>query len=242
VDPPTERIEALLAQPPDIAETFVREVDENLRRDRLRDFFRDYGAWLAVALVLFLVACGGFIWWQQHRHQRAEAEVEQLAAIYKDIGTGNTAKVPSELDSLSRSGSAGVRGTAMFTSAALSIQQNDHKAAIAKYKQIVADSGLPQPYRDAALIRQTALEFDDIDPGQVISRMAPLAKVGTPWFGSAGEMTALALIKQGKNQQAGQLFASLAKDSNVPESIRNRALQIAGSLGVDASAALPKAQ
>ena len=37
--------------------------------------------------------------------------------------------------------------------------------------------------------------------------MQPLAKPGNPWFGSAGEMTAMALIKQGKNAEAGQLFA-----------------------------------
>lgn len=231
-----------MAQPPDIADTFVREVDENLRRDQLRDFFKHNGAWLVAGLVLFLVACGGFIWWQQHRHQNAEAQVEQIATIYKDIGVGKTDKAPAQLDELAKSGSKGVRATALFTSAALAIQQNDHKTAIAKYQAIAADSALPKPYRDAALVRQTALEFDSLDPKQVIDRLAPLAKAGEPWFGSAGEMTALALIKQGKNQQAGELFASLAKDKSVPDSIRNRSIQIAGSLGVDASAALPKAQ
>jgi hypothetical protein len=30
-----------LAQPPDISETFLREVDENLRRDQLRDFAKE---------------------------------------------------------------------------------------------------------------------------------------------------------------------------------------------------------
>ncbi len=231
-----------MAQPPDIAETFVKEVDENLRRDQVRDFFKAYGSWLVVALILFLAACGGYIWWQNHRHQQAEAQVEQLATIYKDIGVGKTDKAPGQLDALAKSGNTGVRATALFTAAALAIQQNDNKLAISKYREIAADKGLPGPYRDAALVRQTALEFDDLDAQQVITRMAPLAKPGQPWFGSAGEMTALALIKQGKNQQAGQLFASLAKDKTVPDSIRNRSIQIAGSLGVDASAALPKAQ
>ena len=73
--------------------------------------------------------------------------------------------------------------------------------------------------------------------------MSLLAKAGNPWFGSAGEMTALALIKAGKSKQAGQLFATLAKDKSVPESIRNRSIQISGSLGADASAAIgPQAQ
>ena len=232
-----------MAQPPDISDTFVKEVDENLRRDRLRDFFKKNGSWLIAGLILFLAACGAFIWYQQYRQQRAEAQVEQLAEIYKAIGVGNTAKVPQQLDELSTSGSKAVRASALFTRAAFAIQQNDTKLAIATYKKVRDDSSLPDAYRDAALIRETALEFDQLDPQQVIAQLAPLAKAGNPWFGSAGEMTALALIKAGKSKQAGQLFATLAKDKSVPESIRNRSIQISGSLGADASAAIgPQAQ
>ena len=232
-----------MAQPPDISETFVREVDENLRRDRLNDFVKQNSAWLIGGLILFLAAAGGAIWFQQHRVQRAESEVEQLAQIYKDIGVGNTTKVPQQLDDLSHAGSKTVRATALFTRAAFALQQNDNKTAIATYKSISEDSSLPQPYRDAALIRDTALEFDALQPQQVIARLQPLTKAGNPWFGSAGEMTALALIKQGKKQEAGQLFAAIAKDKSVPQSLRDRSIQIAGSLGVDASAALgPQAQ
>ncbi|MGE5562548.1 MAG: tetratricopeptide repeat protein [Bacillota bacterium] len=232
-----------MAQPPDITETFVKEVDENLRRDRIRDFFKENSAWLIGGLVLFLAACGGIIWYQQYRQQHAESQVEELAQIYKDIGVGNTSKTAQQLDDLSNSGSKGVRATALFTRAAFAIQQNDTKLAIATYGKISDDSSLPQPYRDAALIRQTALEFDTLKPDQVIARLEPLAKPGNAWFGTAGEMTALALIKAGKKEQAGQLFARLAKDQSVPESIRNRAIQISGSLGADASTAIgPQAQ
>ena len=227
-----------MAQPPDITETFVREVDENLRRDRVRDFFTDNKAALIGALVLFLAASAGIIWYQQHRRDVAEAHVEQLAQIYKDIGTGNTSKVAGQLDDLSGSSSKGVRATALFTRAAFAIQQNDTKTAVATYKKIADDGSLPDAYRNAALIRQTALEFDQLQPPQVIARMQPLAKPGNAWFGSAGEMTALALIKQGKKKEAGQLFATIAKDKDVPQSLRDRSIQIAGSLGVDASAAL----
>lgn len=232
-----------MAQPPDITDTFVREVDENLRRDQLRDFAKRHGTWLIVAIILFLAASGGFIWWQQHKQQRSEAEVEQLAQIYKDIGTGDTTKVPDQLDALAKAGSKGVRASALFTRAVFAIQQNDLKLAIAKFREVANDDSLPQPYRDAALIRQTALEFDSLQPDQVITRLQPLAKPGNPWFGSAGEMTALALIKQGKKREAGQLFATIARDKDAPQAVRDRSIQIAGSLGVDTSAMLaPQAQ
>jgi hypothetical protein len=56
-------------------------------------------------------------------------------------------------------------------------------------------------------------------------------------------MTALAMMKQGKNQEAGQLFATIAKDQGVPEPIRNRAAEVASSLGVEVSPATqPQAQ
>jgi hypothetical protein len=228
-----------LAQPPDINETFVREVDENLRRDQLRDFFKAHGSLLAAGIILFLVASGGLIWWHQHQIQKAEGQVEELSAVFTDIGAGKIAQSQQKLDQLSESGSKGVRGSARFARAALALEQGDTKTAIATYKAIAADKGLPAPYRDAALIRQTALEFDQLQPQDVIARLQPLAKPGEPWFGSAGAMTALALAKQGKRGEAGQLFARIAKDNTVPGSIRSRATQLAASFGVDISGALP---
>ena len=227
-----------MAQPPDAGETFLREVDENLRRDQMRDFFKAYGNWLIAGVVLFLAASGGLIWWRQHQVQKSEAEVEQLSGVYADIGAGKTTQAQQKLDQLSDSGSKSVRASARFARAALAIQQGDTKTATETYKSIAAESSLPQPYRDAALVRQTALEFDRLQPQEVIARLAPLAKPGEPWFGSAGEMTALALAKQGKRAEAGQLFATIANDTTVPSSIRNRATQLAASFGIDVSAAL----
>jgi hypothetical protein len=225
-----------LAQPPDINETFLREVDENLRRDRARDFARKYGKWLIAALVLFLLASGGWIYWQYYQRQQSERAVEQLAELYKSIGTGNLTGAPQKLDELTKSDHAAVRASALFTRAAVAIEQNDLKLATAKFREAAEDDDLPKPYRDAALIRQTALEFDSLKPEEVIARLQPLAKAGEPWFGSAAEMTALALIKQGNKAEAGRLYVAIAKDNTVPDTIRDRAVQIASSLGVDVSA------
>ena len=228
-----------MAQPPDISDTFVREVDENLRRDQMRDFFNAYGTWLIAAVLLFLAASGGFIWWRQYQATQHAGEVEKLAQIYKDAGSGNVSQLPGQLDTLSKSGSKAVRAQSQFVRAALALQQGDTKSAIATFKMIANNSDLPTPYRNAALIRQTELEFDQLQPQEIIARLQPLAKPGEPWFGSAGELTALAMIKQGRRPEAGQLFAALAKDNSVPATIRTRAVQVASSLGVDTGAALP---
>jgi hypothetical protein len=231
-----------LAQPPEYNETFLREVDENLRRDQLRDFAKKYGWLIAAGVVLFLLASGGFIYWQHYKQQRAEKEVVQFTEVMRNITTGKTAEAQKQLGDLTDSSSKAVRATALFTSAALALEKNDAKSATATFRTIAEDKSLPQPYRDVALLRQTALEFDSLQPQQVIERLAPMAKPGNPWFGSAGEMTAMALIKQGQKPQAAQLFVAIAKDKSVPDSIRARSVQLAGSLGVDASSAFTPAQ
>ena len=228
-----------LALPPDSSETFIREVDENLRRDQARDFARNYGPWLIGAMILLLVAIGGYLFWQDRQKKQAAAQSEELSKIILDIGDGNIAGAPARLDAMAATGDDAYRASALLTRAALAVQQRDLKLAAAKYREIAADDGLPQPYRDLATIRGTAIEYDSLKPEEVVARLQPLAKPGHPWFGSAGEMTGMALAKQNRNSEAGQLFAKIAADKSVPDSIRSRAVQIAGTLGVDASAALP---
>ena len=66
------------------------------------------------------------------------------------------------------------------------------------------------------------------------SRLKALAVPGNPWFGSAGELVGMAYLKQGKPDLAGPLFASISRDKDTPETLRRRARQLAGLLGVDA--------
>jgi hypothetical protein len=88
----------------------------------------------------------------------------------------------------------------------------------------------------------TALEYDRLAPAAVIARLKPYTVAGNPWFGSAGEMSAIAHMKLNQPRDAARIFAAMAKDQKVPESIRSRAVQMAGSLGVDAIQDAPAQQ
>lgn len=220
-------------------EAFLREVDENLRRDQMEQFAKRYGKWLIAAVVLFLLAVGGYLYWQKKQQEKASVQSEELMSIYNDIGSGKTDAAKKRLQPLENASSDVVRSLALLAEAAIALDANDRDTALAKYRAIADDKGIPEPYRNLALLRSTTLEFDKLKPDEVISRLEPLTKPGSPWFGSAGELTAMAYIKQGHNDQAGRLFAAIAADKQVPETIRNRAVQIAGTLGVDASAAQP---
>jgi len=230
-----------LALPTDPAESFVREVDENLRRDQAQDFLKKNGPWIIGAVLLFLAAVAGYLYWQDRQLKASEADTEKLNEVMMEIGGGQIATAEKDLPALQGSKSQGISAAARLTHAALLLDKSDRKAAMDEYRAVANDKDLAQPYRDVAMIRLTALEFDQIKPEDVIARLDPLAKPGNPWFGSAGELTAMAMLKQGKKSEAGRMFAAMAADNQVPNTIRSRAVQIAGTLGVDATASLPAA-
>ena len=228
--------------PGETNESFIREVDENLRRSQAEEFFRRWGVWLIAAALLLLAAVGGLIYWRNHQAQVAADQSEKLAAVMADIGAGNTSTVDQRLAEIQNQGSDEYAGLARMTGAAFALQKGNRNKAIEAYRAIAADADQPQAVRDAALLRGTALQFDSLKPEEVISRLEPMAKPESPWFGTAAELTAMAMLKQNRKSEAGRLFAAIAADKDVPASLRARAVQIAGTLGVDATAGLPGAE
>ncbi len=215
-------------------ETFLREVDDALREDQLRTLLTTRG-WPILALVVGgLVGLGGWLWYNDHaasvRDKQSETFVTALDAL--QAGRNQTAK--QGMDPLAKDGSPGYRAAVQITDAGIAEQAGKAADAAKLFAAVAADGSLPGPYRDLATVREVAADFDKLAPQVVIDRLKPLAVPGKPWFGSAGELVALAYLKQNKTEAAGALLASIAKDKAVPDTLRRRARQLAGQLGVDA--------
>ena len=221
-----------LALRPVDTETFYREVDEELRRDQLLGVWHRFRVLIIGGVVLFIAAIGLFFWWQHYQQQQAAKRSTVLLGALDDIAASKPKDAIAKLDGLAKEKEDGPRAMALITRADLALASNDTKTAVATFRQVADDAGLPQQFRDLAVVRMTAAEFDTLQPQAVVDRLKGLAVRGNPWFGSAGEMVAIAYLKLNKPQQAARLFAEMAKDESVPESIRSRAEQMAGSLGV----------
>jgi hypothetical protein len=228
-----------LALTPQNEEAFFREVDEELRRDQLGNVWRRYGRLLIALVLVALAAFGGYLWWQAERDKAAGLAGEQLAGAIDALNDGKTGEADAKLKALAAGDQDGYSALAKLTQAARKLQNGDDKGAAAAYMEIALDKTIADPLRDVALVRGTAAAFDTLPSKAAIDRLAPLAKPGNPWFGSAGEMTAVSWMKLGKPQKAAEIFAEIAKDKQVPQSLRARAIRISGAL--DAGAAAPAA-
>lgn len=222
-----------MAVPPNTDAAFLREVDEELRRDQLTGAWQRYGRIAIIAIIAALVAFGGYLLWRSHQQSEAGEKAEALQKVYDGIAAKDAAAA-KPLPDLAKASEPGYRALAQFTQADLLIQKNDLPGAAKLFAAIAADTGVGQPFRDLALIRQTSAEFDTLKPDVVVSRLRDLAKPNNAWFGSAGELVAMAYLRMNKPDLAGPLFAQIARNDDVPGTIRQRAVQMTGVLGVDA--------
>lgn len=216
-------------------EAFLREVDEEYRRDQAMRLVRRYGRWIAIAVVVALLALAVYLYSQHLSANAAGKRGEEYDAAMRLIEQNQLDKAAPELEKIAGTGNNGYAAMARIALGNIALEKKDAKGAAARFAQVAGDSGFEKPYRDLALIRQTAAEFDTIKPEQVIERLKPFTDPNSPWLGTAGEMVAAAYLKAGKRAEAGKLYGQIAQGGDkIPESIRQRAVQLAGVLGVDA--------
>ena len=215
-------------------EVLLREVDEAVRQDELGAFAEKYGKPIVALVIVALLAFGGFLWWQADREANREAHSEALISAIDNAEAGNFDTASAKLDPVVSEAESGVAATAQMLQAGLALEQDDNERAAELFNAVADDGDAPQELRDLARIRAVSAQFDRMTPEDVIAQLRPIAVPGNAFFGSAGELVAMAYLEQDKRAEAGALFAEIAKDDETPESLRARSRQMAGLLGVDA--------
>lgn len=227
------RAQQLAARDAAEQEVLLREVDEAVRQDQIGNAIVRYRWPVGIALVVALAAFGGWLFWSEHSEGQLEQRSERLVTALDQLEAGQIKQADQELAALA-DGNSATAISARLARAGIALRDNRRDEGLKIFESIAADGSAPQPYRDLAMLRAMAIKFEQTDPQQVIDRLKPLATPGNPWFGSAGELVAMAYLKQGKDNLAGPLFAAIAKDEEVPQTLRSRTRQMAGLLGYDA--------
>ncbi|HKX79430.1 MAG TPA: tetratricopeptide repeat protein [Novosphingobium sp.] len=215
-------------------DVFMREVDDALRQDQMFGFFRSYGMLVAGLVVAGLVAFAGYLWWDHSKTKAADEHSEQYVIALDQLDGRNLKGADDKLKLIAADSGTASAVSAKLLRAGIALEQKRTQEALTLYAEVAADQGAPKPYRDLATVRQVAVQFDTMKPQDVVDKLKPLAVPGNAWFGVAGELVGIAYLKMNQPDLAGPLFADIARDEKAPESLRGRARQLAGLLGVDA--------
>jgi hypothetical protein len=205
-------------------DNIIREIDEELRSDRMRNIWKRFGGWLIAAAVLFVVAVAvneGWQWWQ---NSNASASSDQFySALELSDGT-DIAAAQDALNGVIAANHGGYPALARFRSAALLAKDGKTAEAIAAYDAI--STGETNKYlRELALALAGNLLVDAGDVAQVEQRVGGLATGTSPMRNAAREAIGLAKYKAGDLAGARESFEQVLADPLASSEARSR-LQI----------------
>ena len=207
-------------------DSFINEVSEEVRRERLFGYIRRYG-WIAVLAILLLVGGAAFNEWRKAQ-ARAEAEARG-DAILAALEAPSAEARASTLSAIG--GTDETAAVIAMLAAGQAAEGEGTAAALDRLRAIAEDPEIDPIYRDLAALKAVLIEAPDLDPATQIERLQPLTLPGAPYSVLALEATALAHVAAGDTEAALSILTDLMSDSAASQGLRRRASQLIVALG-----------
>ncbi len=208
-------------------DSFIEEVTEEVRRDRLYAALRRYG-WVGVLAVLLIVGGAAFNEWRKAQDAaRAEAFGDALLAALDSSDQDARLQALAEVEPPSPAGAA---VQAMLRASELLAA--DRREDAAQALDAVADQAdAADIYRDVATLKALLLAPEAEDAATRRLMLDALAAPGNPLRLLAQEQIALIQLEAGDRDAARATLAAILEDAEVTNGLRRRAGQILMALG-----------
>jgi hypothetical protein len=202
-----------------------REVEEDVRKERLEKLWKAYGGYVMALVVLAVLAVAGWqVWLRYQASQRGKASTAFVAAQH----ISDPAQAAAAYDTLSKTAPSGYAQLAQLSKANALASGNKSNEAVAIYKDIAAkDNG---PLGAVARLRAAWLLADSASRSDLENLLAPINTDNSAWKQMAREVLAYNDYKAGKTKEAASAFDALANDPNAPEALKNRTRAVAAFL------------
>lgn len=205
-------------------DSFIEEVTEEVRRDRLFRLFRKYG-WIGVVLILGIVIGTAVVQWRKSQAEaRAEAFGDAVLEAY-DLGSAEDRRA-----ALAGIAADGEQKTLLALIEA-SDPAEDREATLAALDRLAADAALAPVYRDLAVLRRVLVGGTGMPLADRRAALEPLAVPGRPYRLLAQEQLAYLLVEEGKAAEAIAALQGLIQEQGVSRSLQDRAGQMIMVLG-----------
>ncbi len=222
----------------DESDIMFREVDEEVRRDRLIALLKTHGPRAAVVLVLVVLAVLGYRYWDMQRERAMRAEAERYVTLVesaKGKAPAETAKIFAEARP---SFSGGYALLIRMREAGARAQAGDLARAIALYDEVAKMAPDPRLSTYAALLAASA-SLESEGPDAAMARLEPLAAPESPLRFSALELLGAAELAAGDREAARARFSGIVEDPEAPSSLKSRAQDLLAAMGPPPEATSP---
>jgi hypothetical protein len=213
------------------SEEFIREVDEELQRERLAVLWKRYGGLVIGLALLAVIGTAAKVGWDQWRRQAEAAEAAEFAAAEQALAASRPADAAAAFAALAVEGETGYAALARLKEAEAKLALKDEAGAAAALDALGA-AGRDDPIlRDLGTLLAASRELDEGDPAALRARLEPIAAAGAPWRDHARELLAVLAIRTGDLGTARNLLSELSSGATVPQSLRQRAQELLQAIG-----------
>jgi hypothetical protein len=223
-------------------DNFIQEIEEDIRRDRMMDLWRNYGRFaVAVALTTIIVVAGVLAWRQYTARERLQDGLAYMAAMDmatpqadpsgKPIAATSPDAAVAALRGIATKGSSGYAALSQLQEAGLLAKAGKVDEAAAAYQGLADNTSADKAFRDLSLILLAMQQLDSAEPNDLAARLQPLTAKDNPWRFSALELTGLLAARAGDKARAKEIYATLSDDPGTPRQLRARAAEMLAVFG-----------
>ena len=208
-------------------DSFIEEVSEEVRRDRLFALMRKYG-WIGLLAVFLLVGGAAYNEWRKASERAAAEELGDrlLNALELEDSSARAAALAKV-----QGDKAGSKALVAMLAAAESMAADDAAASNAALSTIAEDADLSKAYRDLATLKLVLQAGTDMAAEERRAKLTALAVAGAPFRLLAEEQLAMLDIEDNDVEAAISRLKDIIGDVEVTAGLRNRASQLIVVLG-----------
>lgn len=210
-------------------DSFIEEVSEEVRRDRLFVLMRKYG-WIGIAVVLLIVGGAAYNEW---RKASDAAAAQQLGdSLMQALEQDDTAARAADLAKVDTGGEQSQALVKMLLANEMQAS-GDTAGAMTALTALVNDAAQPKAYRDLANLKLVLLAGADMAADERRSKLDGLAVGGGAFRLLAEEQLAMLDIEEGNTDAAISRLRDIINDVDVTAGLQGRASQLIVVLGGD---------
>jgi len=211
------------------SDSFINEVTEEVRRDRLYALMRKWG-WVPGLIVVGIVGGAAYFEWQRSQDEAAAQAFGD--ALIAALDQPDIADRRADLAAIYPATPQAAMILALLEAGELAAS-GDAEAAANALRAAADTPEVDRRYRDLALLRAEML--DPSEPAQARIVLEALAAPGAPYAALAQEQLALLALRDGDTEEALELFRRIEDGASTTAGLQQRASQLIVSLEAGSS-------
>lgn len=225
-----------MAEPTDM---LAREIDEELRRERLLKLWDQYGTYILAVALAVVVGVGGYKFHESRQAQANEAASTRYIIGLRDFAMNKPGEAQRALEDLAANAPTGYATLSRLRLAGHDQAAGNTAEAVSAYESIAKDSAVDPILAEYAQLQIVMVKLDSASFTELKNRLTPLAAERSAWRFSARELLGMAAYKAGLAAEARSHFQRLVADRTAPPGIAERARTMLAVLAESEQASAP---